>query len=506
MTSTGRVTTCVRCCAYRSPANSYSIGQTNTLTLDSHGYLQSVTNPKGELTQVQHDSTGLLASLTDPKGNPPHEFTYGESGWLLRDDDPTGGFKTLTRAETDSGFKVTLETGMGRKTSYEVRYQADGSLRRTITDPTGLVTRAVEGGDKTVTVKSPTGDSVRTTLAPDPRFGMQSPLAKDFSIRLPSGLQSSGREVRLATLDDPDDPLSLATLTDSLILNGRVATAVYDAGTRTRTYTSPQGRQAVTVLDSTGRVTEERVTGIAPVRYTYGPRGFLTQVTQAGRVLQYDYDSTGRVKKVTDPLGRTAQFLYDSAGRVTTQTLPDGRVINYSYDANGNLSSLTPPTKPAHTFSYTAANQDSIYSPPAAGLSSFQTKYSYNLDRQLTQILRPDSQAIAIAYDTAGRPSGLTLPHGSTTFGYSPTTGLLSSLTSATGGSLAFTYDGSLPKTAAWSGTVAGSVGFTYDANFRVTAITVNGTNSIAFGYDNDDLLTTAGSCATMGYARCGRE
>jgi YD repeat-containing protein len=323
---------------------------------------------------------------------------------------------------------------------------------------------------------------------------MQAPVTRDLSVITPGRLQTTLREVRVANLTDPDDPMTLVTLTDSVIVNGRVSTGVYDATTRTHTATSPQGRQAVTVLDTLGRVVEERVPGVAAVKYTYGPRGFLTAVTQAGRALQYAYDSTGRVKQVTDPLGRTAQFLYDSAGRVVTQTLPDGRVITYGYDANGNLTALTPPTKPAHGFSYTAANQDSIYSPPAAGLSSFQTRYTYNLDRQLTQVLRPDSQAIAIAYDTAGRPSTVTLPTGSSTFGYSPTTGLLTSLTSPTGGALAFTYDGSFPKTATWSGTVAGSVGVNYDASFRVTSITVNGANAITLGYDTDDLLTTAGS------------
>jgi RHS repeat-associated protein len=480
-------------------------GQTNSLTLDANGYLATVTNPKTEVTQVQHGPSGLLATLTDPKGNPPHEFTYGESGWLTRDEDPTGGFKALTRTETDSGFKVALTTGMGRATSYEMAFVADGSVRRTITDAAGLVTRALEGADKTLTIKSPTGDSVRTTLGPDSRFSMQSPVAKTFSIRLPSGLEATGRQVRTGTLSNPDDPFSLVTLRDSLIFNGRIATSVYDAATRTRTSTSPQGRQSVTKLDSTGRVIEERVTGVAPVKYNYGQRGFLTSVTQAGRVLQYDYDSTGQVKKITDPFGRTEQFLYDSAGRVVTQTLPDGRQILYGYDANGNLTSLTPPTKPAHTFTFNAANQDSIYSPPAAGLSSFKTKYSYNLDRQLTQILRPDSQTIAIAYDTAGRTSVLTLPNGSSTFGYSPTTGMLTSLTSPTGGSLAFTYDGSLPKTATWSGTVAGSVGHNYDASFRVTSITVNGANSISLGYDNDDLLTSVGSLSLSRDAQNGR-
>src|SRR5207244_501876 len=34
----------------------------------------------------------------------------------------------------------------------------------------------------------------------------------------------------------------------------------------------------------------------------------------------------------------------------------------------------------------------------------------------------------------------------------------------------------------------------TYDNNFRVTELKVNGGNSVAFGYDNDGLLTQAGN------------
>lgn len=81
------------------------------------------------------------------------------------------------------------------------------------------------------------------------------------------------------------------------------------------------------------------------------PEGFLTSVAQAGRVVQYAYDSAGRVKSVTDPIGRTERFEYDSVGRVQKQTLPNGWEVLYGYDANGDLTSLTPPGRPVHTFS-----------------------------------------------------------------------------------------------------------------------------------------------------------
>jgi YD repeat-containing protein len=50
----------------------------------------------------------------------------------------------------------------------------------------------------------------------------------------------------------------------------------------------------------------------SPLRYGYGPRRFLTTVTQAGRVMRYDYDSSGRVKQVTDPLGLGSNVLGES--------------------------------------------------------------------------------------------------------------------------------------------------------------------------------------------------
>jgi YD repeat-containing protein len=351
-----------------------------------------------------------------------------------------------------------------------------------------------EKANGTTVVTAP--DSVVTTLTEtrDPRFGMQAPVASQFSVRMPSGLQLSGSSSRRATLTNPADPLSLTSQTDSLVVNGRSFKSVFDATARTLTETSAEGRQTVTQLDTLGRVAEERVAGVAPVKYGYGARGLLTAVTQAGRVMRYDYDSSGRVKKVTDPLGRFEQYAYDSVGRVVKQTLFNGREILYGYDANGNLTSLTPPGRPAHTFAYTAANLDSVYSPPPAGLPVSATRYTFNLDGQLTTVLRPDSLAIDVAYDTAGRPSRLTLPNGPVQFGYSPASGNLTTLTAPDGGTLTYTYDGSLPTTVTWGGAVQGSVGFKYDSDFRVSKIAVNGTDSVAFGYDRDNLLTSAGA------------
>lgn len=480
-------------------------GKRNATTLDATGYLASVNNPASELVRLQHDSVGLLVQFTDAKNSPPKEFAYDSIGRLTRDQNSIGGFWASTRQQNDSSFTVKWTTALGRTRTHYTQQKADGSEVRRITDAAGRVTQRQFTPNRVTTESLPSG--VVTTLVerPDPRFGLQASAPAQVSVRMPSNLQLTAASSRRVVLADPSDPFSLATQIDSLTINGRVFTSLYNAATRTLTKRSPVGREFAALRDTLGRVTEVRPPGEAAVRYSYGPRGFLTTVAQAGRVFSYSYDSSGRVKKKTDPLGRFEQYAYDSVGRIVKQTFFDGREVLYTYDANGNLSSLTPPGRPAHILTVNAAGIDSIYAPPSAGLPVAQTKFSYNLDRQPTRVLRPDSVAIDIAYDTAGRPATVSTPTGQLTYGYSPTTGLLTSLSAPGGLTLGYSYDGSLPSTVTWGGVVQGSVGYSYDNNFRVNSLTVNGANSISLAYDNDDLLTAAGALNLARDAATGR-
>ena len=118
-----------------------------------------------------------------------------------------------------------------------------------------------------------------------------------------------------------------------------------------------------------------------------------------------------------------------------------------------------------------------------------------NLDKQPTVVHRPDGSTINFTYDSAGRLWTTTYPSVSgnvtVTRTYSPTTGKLTGVTTSDGQSLAYAYDGNLPISATWSGNVSGSVSRTYNNDFRVASESVNGANSVTFGYDNDGLLTS---------------
>jgi RHS repeat-associated protein len=178
---------------------------------------------------------------------------------------------------------------------------------------------------------------------------------------------------------------------------------------------------------------------------------------------------------------------------VLTKTLPDGRVISYKYDPNGNLISVTPPGKSAHDFEFTAVNQVSKYLPPSVS-GTGATTYTYNLDRDITKITRPDGKLISFDYDTAGRVLSVITPTETIDYTYSSTTGNLDAASIASGEALAYAYNGPLPTLTKWTGTVNGTVGRGYNNNFWITSETINGSDAIAFAYDNDGLVTKAGT------------
>jgi RHS repeat-associated protein len=470
-------------------------GQRTVLALDAHGYLASVTNPAGEAYQMTYTAEGLLTQFTDPQGH-ASRLTYDDRGSLLKDEDAAGGSQTLARTQFATGYEVSLTSALGRAATHGVENLPAGGLKRTSKAPDGTATETLIGTDGSEKTTLADGTVIERQDGPDPRFGMQAPVLKSLAITT-GGLTSTLAGERTVDLADPNNLLSLKTLTDKLTVNGRTSTSIYDAATRTLTHTSAAGRTGTATLDALGRMIQAQAPGLLAVVNAYDAKGRLSSSTQGedqeARTVSFGYNDAGLLATVTDPLGRTLGYEYDAARRITRHILPDAREVLYGYDADGNLTSVTPPGRPAHAFKYTPVSLQSEYVPPDVGAGSNSTLYSYNLDKQLTQITRPDGQILAFSYDSAGRLSKLGLPGGDLSYGYDAATGKLTGLTAPDGVSLSYGYAGALLTQAAWAGTVAGSVGYGYDNDFRVTRINVNGADPIAYQYDTDGLLTQAG-------------
>ena len=471
-------------------------GQRTALGLDTNGYLATVSNPAGDTFRMVYTADGLLTRFTDPNGN-SSQMTYDSLGRLARDQNAAGDSQTVSRAYDafSSGPEVTHATAMGRATTYWTEKLALGDQRRRIQFPNNTETRTVFGTNGSAKTTQADGSITDLLKGPDPRFGMQAPISQSLTSST-GGLTSTLTTQRSVNLADPSDLLSLTILTDRITLNGRDSTSVFTASSRATINTSAAGRRSTTVIDAQGRMTQSQISGLSAVNNTYDSRGRLISISQGSgadlRTTGFTYNNNGYLASSTDALGRNTGFEYDAAGRVTRQTLPDGHTILYGFDANGNLTSLTPPGRPAHVFTYAPVNLQAQYTPPPVDASDPNTRFTYNADKQLAQVTRPDGQTLNYEFDNAGRLSTLTLPTGQVGYTYDAT-GKLASI-SAPDGTLSYTYSGSLLSQTNWSGPIVGSISRGYDNDFRMTSLSVFGGGSITFEYDADSLLIQAGA------------
>ncbi|EPX64445.1 hypothetical protein D187_005579 [Cystobacter fuscus DSM 2262] len=491
--------------------------QHTSLEVDANGYLSAIVNPATERVELTHSPEGLLTQLKDARNN-SHTYEYTASGRLLKDSNPAGGSKTLTRTTQPDGYTVTVDTALGRRTTYRVQNLSTGEQRRTTTLASGEVsTRELKPDGKTV-ITSADGTKMTVEEGPDPRLGMQSPYIPLETTTLPSGRTREVKRERSVTLLTQGDIFSPATLSESMTVNGLTTVSTYDAVTRTLSTRSPMGRQSSLTLDSKGRVVRSEVPGLLPTQYVYDNKGRLDFVTQGTRTVDFSYNAQGYLETQTDPLSRVTSMSYDLAGRVETQTLPGNRTVGYGYDDNGNLTSLRPPGRTAHAITYTPGNLEEDYTPPLVlGAATVTTTSKYNLDSQPTTRLYPDGTGFTLLYDDTssvkkGRlfsmslvpPSGGRYATRTRQVFYHEGSGYLKDLTDTQGPTVSYVYDGPLATLVTWAGAVNGSVGYGYDKFFRRSSLSINGELFISYGYDDDGLLTKAGSLSLISHPNTG--
>ena len=331
------------------------------------------------------------------------------------------------------------------------------------TDPRGAIIEVVIGADGRAMATYPDGSTVTMERGPHPLWGMQAPVITALTHTSTGGLTESIIGSITATLADPDDPLSLQTLTNRISVNGREHTAIYDAATRTITSTTPEGRSTVVTIDVMGRVTNlDLGAGLAPMIMTYDAQGRLVRVQRGDESWDYTYDAKNRVVTRTDASEDQIQYAYDDADRLTLTTLPDGTSYGFAYDANGNRTQVIMPSGAVHLLDFRALNLRGSYTPPNGGLGYVR---SYDDDRRLDLDTLPGGRTIDYTYDSGGRPTGLNYAEAAVVFEYLPDDPIeqLSRLvrTPTDGGQaqeIAFDYDGNLVTKMTWTGWHKGSI------------------------------------------------
>lgn len=422
-------------------------GKTTTVTLDGNGYLASITNPNSEVYSATYNSSGLMLTFTKPNTHVA-TFTYDGEGLLIEDSSSGGSETTLTSVspsyfQTNFEQKKEITSKVGRTRAVEYSIDRQGKEEQREIYPSGYVRNLMinySGNSGSFDDGIVSGTNYYSS---DSRFGNQVKRMTASTVA-PTGSSFSTAYSESANLDDPSDPFSILSWDITSSDKRGDVTTTYDPSTKKYTSTTAAGKTSTVKTDAYERVIETKQGNQTAVSYTY-TNEHLTAITQGARSTTLSYDSlTGLLTSITNALSQSTSFAYDSAERLITQVLPDMRSISFIYDTEGNLTSITPPSRPAHTFTIGSNEQLQSYNPPTlSGVPTVNTTYSYNLDKQLTGITRPDGTTLTLSYNaTTGLKTSMAISSSFTdTYGYDAH-GRLNNITRSDGSELDYDYYG----------------------------------------------------------------
>jgi RHS repeat-associated protein len=482
-------------------------GQKTKLTVDAHGRLTSIEDPDGEKWGAKYDEAGQLNEFTDPNDN-PSKIEYDSLGRLHSDTDQAGATTTLssstrTTPEGTAEKVITLHLPDGLTTIYGDSQDGYGDNTRTVVDPAGGESSFRSSAEGFTEVSLPDGTRELTESVGDPRFGLAAPIVRSVSIASPqNGDDTSLTEARTVELSDPDNPLSLTKLTDSVALNGQSpTTSTYEAASRTLTTTSPQGRVSTATYDThDDLVSTTSPFSSLPTKYTWDvAHDELEKVTLGTRSHSLTYDLSGHLTSVTNSASQTYKYASDADGRVGEFTDQLGKKYQLGYDGTGDLTSLDTPTGAEYKLGYNPVGLVDSFLAPGQGTGSSN---EYNGQRKPTKLTLASKRSLGESYDSAGRLNTTeSSADGNVQIKYVPKTSNPEKVErkNADGATetLEPTFDGSIPVGLIFSGKAKGHYTYQYSegrlSNMELDA-GGSGTADTEYRYDQDGLLTGSGA------------
>jgi YD repeat-containing protein len=297
------------------------------LGLDDNGYLNRIEDPEGGAWIADYDDLGLMLSWTNRNGH-QKTLTWDSGGLLQSVTDAALATTTLTAVSTAAGRAVTLESALGRTRTYGLAQAAGPSEVRANTGRNGLTTTSTRTGAATTSVTFPDGTVTSITRAPDPRFGMASPYVAEHVVTLLSGLTKTVNRTRAVTLAGPGALFELETRTEVTTLNGRSWSTTYDKSTSEVTTISPEGRVATRVARRPRAHDRGARTRVAcPVSNRLRSRRKGPSSTAQGTrstVTSYGPDGNDRLDH-RPPIAHHRLHARDAVGRVVAEERPGPR-------------------------------------------------------------------------------------------------------------------------------------------------------------------------------------
>jgi len=286
--------------------------------------------------------------------------------------------------------------------------------------------------------------------------------------------------------------------------DGSAHTFTYDDAQRLTGMNDSAGNQIRLKLDTNGNVTHTETRNAVGDLVSEAIRSFdalnrldAIQDTLQSPATTFQYDRSGNVRTVKDPLGRSTITEFDNFDRLTREILPSAGPdkprgeIGYAYDHRDSLVSVTDPRARTTHYNIDGFGQQSRLTSPDTGT----TYKSYDDAGKLISSRDARGFTTTYRYDAVGRPTQI----GGSSFTYGQAgkadAGRLISMVDASGASK-FAYDGfgrlqRKTQTVAVGATTRDfSVSYDYGTSGggtgHVTSLTYPSGNRIVIGYGTD--------------------
>lgn len=391
------------------------------------GEVESVTTGYETVDAVtltfQYDDARRLVSITDGLGN-SIRYTLDTEGNRLREEtwdhgNPSAMQKLIVRV-FDIYNRLDSITDYGG--TQEIDYAADGTLDRE-TDGTGVITDYNYDDLKRLnsTIQDKNGTDPQTN---DTTTGY----GYDAGDNLTTVIDARGNPTQYE-YDDLGNQLSVSSPDTGLTLYS------YDAAGNLQAKEDEREQLFIYTYDALNRVTSLTTADPAhDISYTYDScpygEGLLCSVDRNGKVIAYTYKSDGQIASMaltvsnTDMTGTTAtvdavNYEYDTTGRVSRMTYPSGATLDYQRDSAGNVTDVT------YTYAgnATALLSGGLYYPfgPMKGGSLGNGWTIANLYDPAYRPYQIDSGAYAeliSEYDANGNPKQIVVAQGNRSYAY----------------------------------------------------------------------------------------
>ena len=360
------------------------LGRSNTYSYDLAGQMTSAADPLGKITAYTYDPAGNITEITKPGGRKT-SYGYDKNYNVTSVTDPMG---YVAKTVYDKDNRVTEETdALGQKESYT--YDKDSRVT-SITDKRGFTTGFdydAHGNIQVVTDKT----------------GLKSHLEYDKNDNLTKVTDALGG-VTTYGYDNMDNLVTFTNaankttnytydlegnLTSIKDPAGRTEKFDYDEKGRLTGHTQASGKKTTYDYDKLNDLLEKSYqdakgeTSEKDVTYAYNSAGERVSMKDQTGKSSYEYDTLGRITKVTSGSKKDVSYVYDDADNLQAIVYPDGTKISYEYDLNDNLVKLTDRNRKVTTYKHDALNRVT----EVTRSNGTKTEVSYDAEDHITKIV-----------------------------------------------------------------------------------------------------------------------